>query len=109
MPKVPGLWVITSGKSNSALILGQAVQLWTLLPFINRYPDKPLIYNVAWKTTIYVLVSLLIHYGSTSSTLARGRWVHRGQPETIRGDCVAAFLGHPNAPGRVDSDVLRDA
>lgn len=33
-----------------------------LLPFINRYPDKPLVYNVAWKTTIYVLVAMLVHY-----------------------------------------------
>ena len=33
-----------------------------MLPFINRYPDKPLAYNVAWKTTIYVLVAMLIHY-----------------------------------------------
>jgi len=32
------------------------------LPAINRFPDKPLIYNVAWKTLIYVFVALLIHY-----------------------------------------------
>ena len=29
---------------------------------INRYPDRPLTYNVAWKTTIYLLVSVFIHY-----------------------------------------------
>jgi hypothetical protein len=33
-----------------------------LLPFINLYPHKPLIYNVVWKTTIYVLVATLVHY-----------------------------------------------
>jgi hypothetical protein len=33
-----------------------------LLPFINRYPTKPLIYNVVWKTAIYTLVALLVHY-----------------------------------------------
>jgi hypothetical protein len=44
------------------LILGKAVLVADLLPFINRYPDKPLIYNVAWKTTIYVLVAMLVHY-----------------------------------------------
>jgi hypothetical protein len=32
------------------------------LPWINRYPDKPLIYNVAWKTVIYVVVATVIHY-----------------------------------------------
>jgi hypothetical protein len=29
---------------------------------INRFPNKPLIYNVAWKTLIYLLVATLIHY-----------------------------------------------
>ena len=33
-----------------------------MLPFINLYPHKPLIYNVAWKTTVYVLVATLVHY-----------------------------------------------
>lgn len=46
----------------AALILGKAVLLADLLPFINRYPDEPLIYNVAWKTTIYLLISAFIHY-----------------------------------------------
>lgn len=46
----------------AALILGKAVLIADLLPFINRYPDKPLVFNVAWKTVIYFLVSMLIHY-----------------------------------------------
>ena len=46
----------------AAMILGKAVLIADLLPFINRYPDKPLAYNVAWKTTVYVLVSMLVHY-----------------------------------------------
>ena len=33
-----------------------------MLPFINRFPEKPLIWNVSWKTTIYCLVALVIHY-----------------------------------------------
>ena len=45
-----------------ALVFGKAVLIADLLPFINRYPDKPLAYNIAWKTTIYVLVSALVHY-----------------------------------------------
>ena len=51
-------WQITL----AALILGKAVLVADLLPFINRYPDKSLIYNIAWKTTIYVLVAMLVHY-----------------------------------------------
>jgi len=46
----------------AALILGKAVLIADSLPFINRYPDKPLVYNIAWKTTIYALVAMLIHY-----------------------------------------------
>jgi hypothetical protein len=46
----------------AALVLGKAVLIADLLPFINRYPDKPLVYNVAWKTTVYFLASMLIHY-----------------------------------------------
>jgi hypothetical protein len=46
----------------AALILGKAVLIADMLPMINRFPDKPLIYNVTWKTLIYLLVSALIHY-----------------------------------------------
>src|SRR4029453_3315759 len=46
----------------SALILGKAVLVVDLLPFINRNTDKPLLYNIAWKTTMYVLVAMLLHY-----------------------------------------------
>src|SRR5947207_12562023 len=46
----------------AALILGKAVLLADLLPMINRFPKRPLIYNVAWKTLIYLLMSALIHY-----------------------------------------------
>src|SRR5438132_3343727 len=46
----------------AALILGKAVLLADMLPMINRFPNKPLIYNVAWKTLIYLLMSVFIHY-----------------------------------------------
>src|SRR5215510_12874963 len=46
----------------AALILGKAVLVADLLPGINRYPDKPLVFNVAWKSTIYLLVAGVIHY-----------------------------------------------
>ena len=46
----------------AALILGKAVLLADMLPIINRFPNKPLIYNIAWKTVIYLLISLIIHY-----------------------------------------------
>jgi len=46
----------------AALILGKAVLLADMLPMINRFPNKPLIYNAAWKTVIYWLISVAIHY-----------------------------------------------
>jgi hypothetical protein len=46
----------------AALILGKAVLLADMVPMINRFPNKPLIYNVAWKTLIYWLMATLIHY-----------------------------------------------
>lgn len=31
--------------------------------FINKFPDKPLIYNVLWKTIIYVLAAFFVRLG----------------------------------------------
>jgi addiction module HigA family antidote len=49
-------------SAEMALILGKAVLLADMLPMINRYPDRPLVLNVAWKTLIYLLASMVIHY-----------------------------------------------
>jgi hypothetical protein len=46
----------------TALVLGKAVLIADMLPIINRFPNKPLIYNIAWKTVIYLLLSAVIHY-----------------------------------------------
>ena len=46
----------------AALILGKAVLIADMLPMFNRFPHRPLIYNIAWKTWIYWLIATLIHY-----------------------------------------------
>ena len=54
--------VSTVSIAVGSLILGKAVLIADMLPPINRYPDKPLIYNVVWKTVIYLLMASIIHY-----------------------------------------------
>ncbi len=46
----------------AALILGKSVLIADMLPIINRFPERPLIYNIGWKTLIYLLISAVIHY-----------------------------------------------
>lgn len=45
-----------------ALILAKAVVLADLLPAINRFPDRPLAWNVAWKSLVYLLAATVLHY-----------------------------------------------
>jgi len=52
----------TASVAISALVLGKSVLLADMMPLINRYPQKPLIYNVVWKTLIYLVVATIIHY-----------------------------------------------
>jgi hypothetical protein len=46
----------------AALVLGKSVLLANALPYINRFPEKPLIWNVCWKSVVYFIVATLIHY-----------------------------------------------
>jgi len=52
----------TMSIAIASLILGKAVLIADMLPPINRYPDKPLAYNIVWKTAIYLLMASVIHY-----------------------------------------------
>ena len=52
----------TMSIAIASLILGKAVLIADLLPAINRYPKKPLAYNILWKTMLYLLMATIIHY-----------------------------------------------
>ena len=51
-----------AGATVGALLVAKVVLIADSLPVINRFPDRPLAYNVAWKTTIYLLAALVVHY-----------------------------------------------
>jgi len=51
-----------AGATVGALLVAKVVLIADSLPVINRFPEKPLAYNVAWKTTIYLLAALVVHY-----------------------------------------------
>jgi hypothetical protein len=58
-----GIQVSTFLKATiAAFIVGKVVLLADLLPIINRFPNKPLIYNIVWKTSIYMVAALLVRY-----------------------------------------------
>jgi hypothetical protein len=46
-----------------ALIVGKIVLIADLFSFVNRYPGKPLIYNVLWKTAIYLIAATVVRIG----------------------------------------------
>ena len=50
-----------AGATVAALLVAKVVLIADKLPLINRFPEKPLLYNELWKTAIYVAVSLLVH------------------------------------------------
>jgi hypothetical protein len=63
MTRGTGISVPTSASVTiAALILGKSVLIANMLPFVNRFPEKPLIWNAGWKTLMYALVALLVHY-----------------------------------------------
>ena len=63
MTEGTGLPVTSSAQiALAALIIGKAVLLADLWPPINRCPEKPLVYNIVWKTVIYYVVASFIHY-----------------------------------------------
>lgn len=46
----------------AALVVAKVVLIADHLPLINRFPEKPLVYNVVWKTGIYFVASLVVRY-----------------------------------------------
>jgi hypothetical protein len=45
-----------------ALLVAKVVLVTDKLPWINRFPNKPLMYNVAWKTLLYVACTFVVRF-----------------------------------------------
>ena len=51
-----------AGATVGAMLVGKVLLVADKFPAINRFPEKPLIYNVLWKTMIYMLAVFLVRY-----------------------------------------------
>lgn len=45
-----------------AVLVGKVVLITDNLAFMNKFPDKPLLYNIVWKSGIYFLATFLVRY-----------------------------------------------
>jgi hypothetical protein len=45
-----------------AFLIAKVVLIVDHVPFVNRFPEKPLIYNVIWKTAFYQVAALVVRY-----------------------------------------------
>lgn len=45
-----------------ALLVGKVVLITDHLKLVNKFPDKPLLYNVVWKGFIYFIGALVVRY-----------------------------------------------
>ena len=51
-----------AGATVAALLVAKVVLISDKFRFVNRFPAKPLMYNVVWKTAIYMVAALVVHY-----------------------------------------------
>lgn len=55
----------------AALVVAKVVLIADHLPFINRFPDRPLMHNIVWKTAIYQLAAIAVRYAEHWVRFAR--------------------------------------
>ena len=55
-------WSGFGAACMGALMVGKIVLIADKIPFVNRFPDRQLIYNASWKCLIYFLSALLLQY-----------------------------------------------
>lgn len=61
MLREQGVEVATmAGATVAALVVGKVLLVADHLPFIDRFPERPLVYNIVWKTLVYLLASIVV-------------------------------------------------
>jgi hypothetical protein len=55
-------WTGFGAAVVGAILVGKVVLMVDKLPFVNKFPDRPLVYNTLWKSFIYFLFALLVRY-----------------------------------------------
>ena len=53
---------VSAGATILALVVAKVILVVDLFSFVDRFRDKPVIYNVLWRTFLYSLVALFIEY-----------------------------------------------
>jgi hypothetical protein len=54
--------VTSAAATILALVVAKVILIVDLFPVVNRFKDKPVIYNVLWRTFLYSLCALFIEY-----------------------------------------------
>ncbi len=67
-----------TGAAVLALLVGKIVLIVDKFPFVNRFPDRPLAYNIVWKTAIYVVAASGLHFAERLASV----WWEVGQLST---------------------------
>lgn len=55
-------WTGFGAAAVGAILVGKVVLVVDKLPFVNKFPNRPLIYNSCWKSLVYFLVALSVRY-----------------------------------------------
>jgi len=46
----------------AGLIVAKVLMTVDLLPFVHAFPEKPLVHNIAWKSSLYIAASVVVLY-----------------------------------------------
>ena len=68
----------------AALIVAKVVLLADLVPLVNRFPDKPLVYNIVWKALIYQAAAIGVAYLERLWNAGRAMQSASGAPTSWR-------------------------